>query len=1270
MALTYSAVMSAAESPLAVLALATIGFLCWSLAAEADETSEPSIPAGSPSELVLPAYDPWISDPEWFELHSEVVTPHTPWAKPYAGRRLKLVVIAPQWTQRATLELQQRFDMDASAVMNVFSHTWGDKNTPHYAWLEHGTEDLVTERAMAALGARPQPDVIVIGWMSCPAIPEQVEQTILDAVAGGAGLVIFNPRKLSTRLDALIERCRTPAENAVHPVVDGIPTQHLPPLEQQDPRDLIGQGITFYENDEGGRIVVVDYAPLSTDPYHHVNCYLSPPGADKDTRVRDIHYDYYCSLAGRCVLWATREMPQIRLTGWENLSRQISTQTGPANLGTLRVTPVDHTLKNVVAQYTIRDAEGTVEHRASVEIAPDGRIPLVVPQLTSGGHYADIILRDAQNRTLDWGSRDFTCTTGADITSISTDEESYAPNQPVPIGIALAGDLDGAELTVEIHDTYGRVVWTSVVPAQPRLSLQADLADARTVQCEILATLTRGSKVLAKRASTIRVRQPAPEADQYIYAAWASANPGFIRRQVADIIAAQGITTGILSGDPDEWARLNARPTPYMTRYYPDNPDEKGLCVRQPCLTDPKFLAEETAKLRENTERYRHYSPLAYSLGDDQGMMLSHQDGCISPTCLRSFREYLLQQYADIEALNASWKTAYTSFDQAMPLSLEEAVAREQFPAWADHRAYMDQLFVEMHRKARLIIQDVDPDARVGFEGPINDDSWYGYAWKELMDVVDLMVPYPNAWKFDIVRSFARSDLLFGGWYGGYAMYRNPDDSRFYPWFLLFSGCNSYWFFADYGWSGGGHPAQGLAPDLRILPCLRETTAQVRRIQEGIDRLVLGAERQTDGVAVYHSRASVHAATVVPSIPTRDFNTDPAWSHYIAVPHMKWALNTEANLRLLDDIGLSYTLVDRSDIAAGALKKGAFRLLVMPFVQAISPDEARAIKDFVKEGGAVLADMRPGLFDQHVKLLDEGQLDDLFGVRRGGSAMEPLREEAVQWTVGKADQDPMPVDPTVHLHRGTAALVTATDVPVFIHHSYGRGQACLMNMSIQHYLTLRAAGRGDGLQDLLDGWLAQAGIAPDVQVQAVGDHKARVRVFAYRDGETRLVGLLRPHKRLLDESDAFVDRSPRPFVLHVPEPGHIYDVINRTYYGQEDRLELQVPVATPFLLAILPYQVTKVAADISQTGRTVDISATVQVSDGAPGRHVIRMRVTDASGRRRPEYDASIAAPNGHGSETFVLALNDPTGEWTIEVEDVATGLTSCRRVHLGLRIE
>ena len=1252
--------------------------------------------AGLAEVNVLPKYEMWIPDPEVSELRPDAVTPHTPWARRYAGRGMKLVVIAPRWTQRATVELQQRFAFDAVPVMTFFHHRWADTDGPHYGWIRFGTASYMTERALAALRSAYRPDVIVLGWLDGTIVPAEVEEAIHDAVAAGSGLVVINPKRLSKSIEALIGRCARVPDEKLRPIVDGIPMRLLPPMPAMAPRDFLGRGARFHAMEGGGRVAVVDYAPLSMT--RSTNCWLSPPGATESGKgIRDIHYDYYCSLVGRVVLWAGDNMPIVRLGAWGGLASTVDTSAGSARLGALRVISHGVPLPDAAAELVVRDLEGIVEHRASITIA-DEHIVLDVPALPEGDHYADVILRDRNGLTLEWGTAHFTSTSGARVTSLAADGPSFRPEQPLPIRVALGGELTNSTLKVSVFDLHDRQVWKRAIEARATvegpIALTADVRHVATVQCRVVATLRRGDVVLSRRTIHVPIVQAPPPPDQFQYGAWASINASFVRRQTARILADHGVRTGILGGDMADWGRLNVMAGPYITRHISSNDTSaKGLIVRKPCLTDPQFLEAEWKKLREKTEQFRHHSPIAYSLGDDQGMMREPLDGCVSPTCLEHFRAYLADQYGSVEALNASWGTHYAGFDEAAPLSLPEALKTRAYPRWADHRLYMDRLFVEIHRDSRRLIRGIDPGARVGFEGPLAENSWIGFEWKQLLDVVDQMAPYPNGWKWDIIRSFAKPNLLFGGWSGAYPMYRYPDDRRSYPWFMLFQGANIYYFFSTYGWSEAGDQSMGLAPDLRVLPNLAEATANINRIQQGIDRLVLGAERVTDDVAILFSRQSQHATMVSPRIPIRDFDISAGWTAYIATHDHNWALNTEAMLRLLDDMGLSYVFVDHTDVAAGALTRRGFRMLVMPMSHAISGETADAIRQFVEAGGSMLADFKPAAFDAHVKPMERGHLDNVFGFERRGAPTQGLRDEMVTladlskheigaiddekdehdtWTVpideilqftaaGERRNDlgarvPLPVDASVTIAGGEAAVTSDEGTPVFITRRHGKGRACLMNMAPQHYLTLRCAGRGLGMQVRMAEFLATAGVEPDIRAKAVGGHTARLRLFRFRDGDADLVGILRPHKRLLDEPEAFADRSPRPFRIEFGRKRHVYEVIGRTYHGHLDALEIKVPVATPMLLAALPYKVDAIDAEARQENGRVTVTADVKADAAGIGRHVIIVRVTDGEGRRRPEYGLDVIADGGRGVHAFNLALDDPSGTWTFDLEDVATG--------------
>ena len=52
-----------------------------------------------------------------FTVSERVVTPHTAWAKPYAGKAPRVLFIVPRWKAREVVEIAQRLTMDYAVVM-------------------------------------------------------------------------------------------------------------------------------------------------------------------------------------------------------------------------------------------------------------------------------------------------------------------------------------------------------------------------------------------------------------------------------------------------------------------------------------------------------------------------------------------------------------------------------------------------------------------------------------------------------------------------------------------------------------------------------------------------------------------------------------------------------------------------------------------------------------------------------------------------------------------------------------------------------------------------------------------------------------------------------------------------------------------------------------------------------------------------------------------------------------------------------------------------
>ena len=64
------------------------------------------------------------------------------------------------------------------------------------------------------------------------------------------------------------------------------------------------------------------------------------------------------------------------------------------------------------------------------------------------------------------------------------------------------------------------------------------------------------------------------------------------------------------------------------------------------------------------------------------------------------------------------------------------------------------------------------------------------------------------------------------------------------------------------------------------------------------------------------------------------------------------------------------------------LVRGGYRVLVLPRSSSLSTAEAQAIREFVAQGGTLIADGEPGMFDEHSRKLAQPALADLFGNRR------------------------------------------------------------------------------------------------------------------------------------------------------------------------------------------------------------------------------------------------------------------------------------------------
>lgn len=89
--------------------------------------------------------------------------------------------------------------------------------------------------------------------------------------------------------------------------------------------------------------------------------------------------------------------------------------------------------------------------------------------------------------------------------------------------------------------------------------------------------------------------------------------------------------------------------------------------------------------------------------------------------------------------------------------------------------------------------------------------------------------------------------------------------------------------------------------------------------------------------------------------------------------------------------------------------------------------------------------------------------------------------------------------------------------------------------------------------------------------------------------------------------------------------------------------------------------------DGGTTNARLSVRARLVTADGSvPGRHVIRMEVTDPAGRIRKEYAENCLVERGELSRSVFLGFAPPAGVWQVDLRDVASGARAQLRLTVG----
>ncbi len=1267
--------------------------------------------------------------PNYLEPSGAYVTPHIAWANPRAGGPLRALFIGERKRMREAVELAQRLELDYACYgleYYNFPLRSGYFRGGYYRDDEPGARETHLWRL---LFTRPRYDLIVLGVLDWNKFPEYARAEILRQVSAGTGLIRMATGR-GAETDGLLRAALAARWEETTPAVSGVPWQFLPVFaERRDHADLEREMLRISRHGAGIIVSIAGYesaafqlvapgfsiasmegkvpewwgrkTPAEKARYHELDMPFE--------NVRLTDYEYYLAWMVKLMLFAARQPDPIRIfnpdavervsrADWQGLSFEVqSAQALPA--------------AGLAAEWALRDRDGAVLRRGAAPLAAgfDGARAILKFDCApppAGQYFADLWIRRGE-RTLAFGSRALAVTGALGFAEAALAAPAFSVKAPVCGHCRLTGPAGAAgplKLRFCQTDSLGRLVRVSaqavagpevaftLPPAADPLAIVqfldlelwdgADLVDRRRLPFSYSdLQLDDGIRLTVwQRPETSYLSM---RLHQRLYEIGFEASSHFkLQDSLRHDYFGMGEHSTFKVGRFEIAAWANLQFMPPVGRFadvtmelkdtnsvWLDHAGRERLLIkpgeRHPCLNDPRYRELCRRRARAVVDHYAPYSARDFFFDQEPSFCQAwqrpagDQELCFCVNCVNYFRDYLHRTYGGIARLNAEYETNYGDFDDIQPVRLAAAVQNPGLaPQWADFRLAMDESHAAFYQELTGIMRAVHPEIRTGVAAPI----WFGLRSADAGDMwrmsrwQQLAFPYYHlAGQMNI--DFALPDSLvslgtLSGW--GPAYSRSMQFTGLNPWRELFAGANL--FDVYYGDTGG----VVLAADLTLYRDFQHLMDQLLEIKGGVGQLFQLGRRDCGGVAVLYSPASVHYA----ALATGDVVARGAMDR----KYRAWAA-------LLLACNQPFRFVSHAELADGVMDGAQYRLLILPGVFALAPDEADRILRFARDGGAVLADLRPGVADGHCKPYRQAPLDELFGVRQ---------ETGLHWPAERPLVMPAGMGATgaVWLAASDAALQVAAGRPdagwgggVVVRHDYGRGRGLLLNMALdgfassvthEHHWPACVNTNALGIIPHARGWLDELGARRPVElVPAVTGVTGQV----FADGGNRYVGLLPEMPEILINYAAGSAQPTPPLAVTAALGGdwHVYDVRRREYLGFTNHLALQLMPGRAMALACLPYRVTALDLTVPATARSgepISYQAVLRVT-GKPGRHVFAVNIQRPDGTCLRPYARAVVCEDGAYTGTWTPALNDLRGRYVIRVRDVASGMESAAEVEL-----
>ncbi|OQA83831.1 MAG: Beta-galactosidase trimerization domain protein [Lentisphaerae bacterium ADurb.Bin242] len=954
-------------------------------------------------------------------MQEDFRTPALVW-NPRPKSKIRLLAVAAAHGNLEMGELNRRLNTEMSLVDT--SNTSAFRPTPYFGW-EIPMPDTLLRPAL-----KKNPEVILICGHHEKAVPKDIVRSIEEQVEKGAGFIYVSE---NNDFPSLIPKSGgTELAPSVYP---GVLAGKLPSF---------GRVFEFVRGN--GKVIWVRFnmCPKGTEWVRESRAvipYVNP------VPEHFPYWEYYFSFYGKLFRYAAGRSTPARIVS----------ASADGNEAVLEIES-EKSIPDAQIALTLDNPVKRLEKFAQWNGAlkkGKNRIVLKLPQdtfLLDGEYFLNFFLSTPEN-TLDWFST-VRKQEGADaIAELTPDPSVYEKTEVVTGKVKLKGS---GYLMLRLREAAtGRVAAKQSVPdakGEVPFRLKRDLCSSEKLY-DVEAELTDGKgRLVSRRVKSVLMKpDKAPEVIRTLL--WgshvASWRELLLDRELAETGTLIRMAPRAASKDLGE-IRCESESVRRAGMEYGILGVEHVICggartdtsaIRTPCLRDPAYLERIRARAQAVGKNMRATLTELCWISDEITLgryFNTPHDLCQSKYCLAAFREVLKKKYGDdLARLNRNWKSSFESWDNVHPLTYAESVKVDNFASWMEHRTFMMTNLTHFLETIAGEIQAAAPGSEVGVSGMEMTRLYQGYDLPATMPFLKISCYYQTPFSQDVIRSYSTVSHRIGSWtdYG----------ARSGIWNQLIGGLRtpSVWWYGHCFRRGDGRLSrEGLH--------LKKIDASIR--ESGADLVLAHGVRKRSPITLVWSTPSLAAAG--------------ATGARTALNDAVYEANARAWSQLIRDMGLdSPNVMDSSDLRK--IRPETHPVLILPLTQLLSDANLRVLENHVRDGGILIADMRPGVFDEFGTARTENLLSKVFGVKisadssAGAAGALYLRDRAVSAALlGGRLELASDAEAFGSIRTGTKGLrlggirmadVSHRNAGAAVIHPYGKGKALYLNFAVSEY---------------------------------------------------------------------------------------------------------------------------------------------------------------------------------------------------------------------------